>query len=313
MTPSQLLRSVLAAASFNLMIAFGALCAEQDDRYGSWYFTAEEVDAAYQYQENYGERLRFPLNAGVCTFRDGEFLANYRRVEFGVPCHFVNEVTRHLKEMLDAGAAKYLFPLDADHAHLGVPAAMWNKKYQYLSVEKLFPALLREPGLVALYHTAEHLRITDRKTGAVNAQAKDWQEKRNVLGYFDGRPIKILSPHPEGHGVSMPEGYYTYSGFTFLASPRGELFLAAEQNFITFDMAFDADYYDERGAHNTNSAEKKMIRTEPAVKRPATSVAAAVAAKPTFKPSNHRATPIAARRNTQRYAPRAGFDIAVVE
>ena len=39
---------------------------EEDDRYSSWYFTAEEVEAAYQYQQNYGERLRAPLRAADC-------------------------------------------------------------------------------------------------------------------------------------------------------------------------------------------------------------------------------------------------------
>ncbi|HEX9264907.1 MAG TPA: hypothetical protein VF977_11085, partial [Candidatus Binatia bacterium] len=58
-------------------------------------------------------------------------------------------------------------------------------------------------------HTAEHLRVTDRKSGTVNGVAKAWQEKRNVLGYFDGRPIKILAPDPKGQGVAMPVDYYS--------------------------------------------------------------------------------------------------------
>ena len=76
--------------------------------------------------------------------------------------------------------------------------AVWNKRYKNLPVEQVFPTILREPGLVALYHTAEHLRVTDRKSGTVNGVAKAWQKKRNVLGYFDGRPIKILAPDPKG-------------------------------------------------------------------------------------------------------------------
>ena len=219
---------------------------EDDDRYSSWFFTSEEVTAAYQYQQNYGERLRYPLRASACFFRgNGEFATSYRRNPLAVSCRFVLEVTRHLKEMLDAGAAKYLFPLDADHGHLGVPLEAWNTKYKNLPVEQVFPEILREPGLVVLYHTAEHLRIADRNTGAVNAEAKAWQEKRNVLGYFDGRPIKILAPDPKGAGVAMPENYYSYGGFNFLASPRGELYLSAGSNMITFDIAFDSTAFDD--------------------------------------------------------------------
>jgi len=145
----------------------------EDDAYSRWHFTADEVEAAYQYQQNYGERLRAPLRAGECVFRDVEFSANYRGTKIAVPCRFVNQVTRHLKELLDGGAAKFLFPLDADHAHLGVPKEAWNQKYKDLPVEQLFAALVRDPGLVALYHTAEHLRVTDRKTGALNSDAKN--------------------------------------------------------------------------------------------------------------------------------------------
>ena len=71
------------------------------------------------------------------------------------------ETTRHLKEMLAVGAAKYLFPLDADHAHLAIPMELWATKYSKLPSEQILSALLREPQLVALYHTAEHLEISD--------------------------------------------------------------------------------------------------------------------------------------------------------
>ena len=255
-----------------LAIIVGAICllsnapnsaaVDDDDRYSSWFFTSEEVAAAYQYQQNYGERLRFPLRAAPCLFRGGEFATSYRRNPLAVSCRFVLEVTRHMKEMLDAGAAKFLFPLDADHAHLGVPMEVWNNKYKNLPLEQVFPAILREPGLVALYHTAEHLRVTDRKTGAVDAEAKAWQEKRNVLGYFDGRPIKILQPDPKGSGVAMPEDYYSYGGFSFLASPRGELYLASGLNMITFDIAFDANAFDDAEEQHAFSAENTLLRAD---------------------------------------------------
>ena len=41
--------------------------ANDEDPYSSWYFTSEEITAAYQYQQNYGERLRAPLPDG-CAF-----------------------------------------------------------------------------------------------------------------------------------------------------------------------------------------------------------------------------------------------------
>src|SRR5437016_9424597 len=77
--------------------------------YDSWYFTAEEVEAAHQYQENYGERMRNPLPARECLFGQNEFTATYKQTEFLITCRFVMEATRHLTEMLAVGAAKYLF------------------------------------------------------------------------------------------------------------------------------------------------------------------------------------------------------------
>jgi hypothetical protein len=89
----------------------------------------------------------------------------------------------------------------------GVPAEVWAKKYRKLASDQILFALLWEPTLVALYHTAEHLEMSDPKTGQVNEEAKAWSEKRNVLGFFDGRPIQILPPHPMGFGVGMPPEY----------------------------------------------------------------------------------------------------------
>ena len=59
-----------------------------------------------------------------------------------VACQFVNEVMHHLKDMLDIGAARYLFPLDADHAHLAVPADVWTEKYEKLSSAQLMVSAL---------------------------------------------------------------------------------------------------------------------------------------------------------------------------
>jgi len=198
--------SVMPRGRTALAIIVGAICllsnapnsaaVDDDDRYSSWFFTSEEVAAAYQYQQNYGERLRFPLRAGPCLFRGGEFSTSYRRNPSVVSCRFVLEVTRHLKEMLDAGAAKFLFPLDADHAHLGVPMEVWNNKYKNLPLEQVFPAILREPGLVALYHTAEHLRVTDRKTGGSTRKPKPGKRSATSWAISTGARSRFCSPIP---------------------------------------------------------------------------------------------------------------------
>ena len=74
--------------------------------YDTWFFTAEEIEAAHQYQENYGERLRNPLRARDCMFGQNEITAKHNGTQFFVPCRFIMETTRHLREMLAMGAAR---------------------------------------------------------------------------------------------------------------------------------------------------------------------------------------------------------------
>jgi hypothetical protein len=205
----------------------------------AWSFTAAEIEIAYRYQERFGERIPRPLRARECMLGQKEFIASRNAIEFVAPCRFIAETIRHIKEMIEAGAARYLFPLDADHAHLAVPLELWENRYSKLPPEKLLPALLLEPTLAALYHTAEHLGVVDSPAVQLDPTTRSWKEKRNVLGSYDGRPIKILTPDPRGIGVSVPRPYYSLAGFNFLASPRGELNIFLPKRAITFDITFD--------------------------------------------------------------------------
>ena len=240
-------RSVLLtaiAASFYVSSAAAQTPVLPQDPYRStWFFSAAEIGAAYQYQENYGSRMRNPLPAQGCLFGKADFAASYRQIPVRIPCQFINQISRQVKELLDIGAARYLFPLDADHAHLAVPVAVWEKKYSKLSVSQLFAALLGEPQLVALYHTAEHLDPVVLKANDAE-DVKSWIEKRNVLGFFDGRPLKVLPPDPNGYGVGMPEGLVSYGGFNFLANHRGALMIFQGNKAVAFDVSLDVEELD---------------------------------------------------------------------
>ena len=220
---------------------------------GGWYFTSTEIATAYRYQEQFGRRLRHPLKPSVCSFGQSEFVASFQGKEFVAPCRFISETTRHLKQMLENGAARYLFPLDADHAHLAVPTELWAEKYSKLSIGEVLPELLREPKLIALYHTAEHLTIADPKTGAANRPTKEWRAKRNVLGFFDGRPVKILAPLGGGVGQDRPENYENVGNVYFLAHRLGEIAFIADAKAVTFDISFDEDSSDVPEQNQNNS------------------------------------------------------------
>ncbi len=224
-----------------LVVLTGAFANAETNRYHDpWFFTAEEIEAAYRYQANFGERIHNPLKARNCLFGKKDFVASLRKKEFRLSCRFITETIRHVKEMIAVGAARYLFPLDLNHAHLALPIELWQKKYRKLLPEKIFPALLEEPGLAALYHTAEHLTVLGPEAGKTDPGVKAWKEKRNVLGYYDGRPIKILPPHPSGAGVGVPNTHESYGGFTLLASPRGDLSTFVGRQAHVFDIALDS-------------------------------------------------------------------------
>lgn len=201
-----------------------------------WFFTAKEIASAYRYQENFGAPLRRPLLAQNCVFGAEDFAALYYGAQVRLPCGFITETLRHLREILEIGAARYLFPLDLDHAHLGIPKNLWREKYSKLPGGKILPPMMEDPELVALYHSAEHLTAIDPKTKQANPAAKEWIEKRNILGFYDGDPVTILPPHPKGHGVSFPERYHSYGGFDFLASRHGQLGVILEDNAVLIDI-----------------------------------------------------------------------------
>lgn len=188
---------------------------------------------------NFGERIDNPLKGRKCLFGEKQIQAAQRGRRFSLSCRFVTQTIAHLTEMLNVGAANFPFPLDADHAHLGVPVAVWQKKYADLPPDDIMPAMLEDPSLVALYHTAEHLISADPKTGKPDPKTREWKAKRNVIGYYDGRSIEILPPHPKGAGVGLPDAYHAYGGFRFLASPLGQLNIFHKSGVTVFDISLD--------------------------------------------------------------------------
>ncbi len=216
--------------TFALLLIICQGLAEAADR--TWFFTADEIKVAYRYQEQYGRRLAHPLRPTECFYGATEFVASSQETKFSVPCRVISETVRHLKEGLELGAVQYLFPLDGDHAHLLVPSELWETKYKDMPSDQWLPEALREPSLVAVYHTAEHLEL--------NGKTKARKQKRNLIGHYDGRRLELLRPEPDGSGV-MPEGYRPVATLHFLAHHLGELAFSAKGKSFVFDISFDDD------------------------------------------------------------------------
>jgi hypothetical protein len=227
------LRSFVSVA-FVLAASFGQSFAK-DDR---WFFTANEMADAYRYQQQFGARLRYPLEPQTCLQGKKDFTTSYQGRRFTAPCRFVGETIRQLRELLESGAAKYLFPLDVDSADLAVPVDVYVSKYKQLPREEILPALLREPTLVAIYRTAVHL---NPEVGNKGSGMSVWGKNRTVAGFYDGRPNQILSPRSDGGVDYEPEGLVRLGSFIMMGHFLGELTFVANDTVVTFDLSFDND------------------------------------------------------------------------
>lgn len=231
-----MITKIFTAVAALLLISTGQAVAGGE----TWSFTAQEIEAAYKYQENHGERLRHPLKPNDCREGKTEFRASYQGVQFTAPCSFVREITRHLKEILELGAAKHIFPLDVGYARLAVPSDIWKNKYSALAWNKALPAFLSDPSLIALYYTAGHLE-SDPKTAHAETGAMGRMAKRTVLASFDGKPIVILPPNSMNAAYEVPAGYELFVTVQLLAQRLGEMEFLSGEKPVVFDMSFDDD------------------------------------------------------------------------
>src|SRR5262245_16592703 len=203
-----------------------------------WFFTAHKIANAYRYQQQFGARLRHPLEPQVCFQGKQEFAASYQGRKFAAPCQFVGETIRQVRGLLESGAAKYLFPLDVDAADLALPEDLYASKYKQLSKEDILPALLREPALIAIYHTAVHLSAED---GDKESAKSAWGKQLTVAGFYDGRPNQVVARRSDGEIDFASQRLVRLGSFTMMGHFLGELTFIANGIVVTFDLSFDND------------------------------------------------------------------------
>ena len=224
----------LVGLGFVLAVFVGQAFAKDD----GWFFTDNEIANAYRYQLQFGARLRSPLEPRACLYHQREFLASYQGRQFAAPCRFIDETVRQLKELLESGAAKYLFPLDVDYADLAVPADVYRRKYKHLAKDEILPSLLREPTLVAIYHTAVHL---DQQISKERSEMSVWGTNRAFAGFYNGQTSQILARSADGDVSDELQGLVRLGSINMMAHFLGELVFVAAENVVTFDLSFDND------------------------------------------------------------------------
>ena len=201
--------------------------------------TTNQSEIASGYRGQFGQPLSTHLKAVDCFSGRTEFVASVHGKTFLVPCRFITETTRHLKEMSESEGGNSLSGLFADHGHLAVTSELWEQKYRKLPNDEILPVMLRDPSLVAIYHGACSLPIVERKTAGGTPKAKEWDKKRSVLGFYDGRSIENLPLLKRGAGLDQPQHYNPFTWFYISAHPFGQLAFSTKGTSMAFDISFD--------------------------------------------------------------------------
>jgi hypothetical protein len=204
-------------------------------------FAAHQTEVASGYRGQFGQPLSPHLKAVDCFSGRTEFVTSFHGKTFLAPCRFITETTRHLKEISESEGGNSGSPLYADHAHLAVTSELWEQKYRKLPDDQILPVMLRDPSLVAIYHAACSLPIVERKTVEGTPKAKEWDKKRSVLGFYDGRAMANLPILKRGSELDQPQHYTLFTWFYISAHPFGELAFSVKGTSMAFDISFDDD------------------------------------------------------------------------
>lgn len=201
-----------------------------------WYYNLEETKEVYEWEYN-GEKIL----KNVFRKKNGAWVGLVDGKEFDVPEEFLNKTLMHLKDMLEQGAAKFIFRLDCFHGHFFVDEKHYDSFYANCDGLEEAKRLVKDKKLGILFHNAEHL-----KKDFDDKEAMNLIEKRNVIGWYDGRPIAIL-PLPKDQkstAVSAEElGRDLFSYPRFAAHKDGFFPIEVGGKEIRLDISFDDNSY----------------------------------------------------------------------
>ena len=212
-----------------------------------WYYSRTEVDNLYEIHYNREGRLENHIHEG----ENRKYIAELqydRRVL--VPPGFIQHTLLHLWLAIENGWVNYIFWPDLNHGHLFVPIELWEKNY-IGNGDKFNDQMTDLLGkhmdqLGILYHAAEHFCRND----PANTKA---METRNVVGWFDGRPIELTYPDPKeapigrlkANTADEPKGYRSRWFISVSASKNGFFAIYPNGKEIRLDISFDnRDIYD---------------------------------------------------------------------
>lgn len=172
-----------------------------------------------------------------CAASETDFVLSAQGRTFLAPCRFITETTRHLHEILRSKSVASISAIH--HIHLGVADEAWNTTYRDMPAANALPALLRDPALVAIYHSACETLPVDDNRAAKNP--RDINRTLHFAGFYDGRPIARLPHSKSGPEADRPQYYHLFTWIYLLVHPGGAVkFVDGEEN-VALEFHIDTD------------------------------------------------------------------------
>lgn len=200
-----------------------------------WFYTSEEMRDMYE-REYRGERIL----KNIIRKKEGKWVGYSRGEEFVVPVEFIEKTLFLFRQLIEQKTAKFLFRLDAFHGHFFVPMPT-GEKYKKMHGMEEAREFLREENAGVLFHNSEHLRVDQDNTEEVQMYSQ-----RNVIGWYDGRPLTILPLPRENKSTAadIPENSVGIGlDFLFAAHKDGQFEIVVGGNKIRLDISFNDETY----------------------------------------------------------------------
>lgn len=202
---------------------------------GGWLYSYKEMQGIYD-REYHEEKIL----KNVVKKKEGKWIGYSKGHEFVIPREFIDKTLSLLRQLMEAKTARFLFRLDASHGHFFVPLPA-GEKYEKVHDPEEARFLMQDQLAGVLFHNSEHLRPNPDDPGEVKIFSR-----RNVIGWYDGRPLTVL-PLPEedqGTAAKIPDQSVGVDlDFKFAAHKDGQFKIVVDGKEIRLDLSFDDLYY----------------------------------------------------------------------
>lgn len=225
----------------------------------TWGVTLESM--AEKFDEIYGSSARLFGRAWFDETRDvfimpdkpnwgGEVILSRR---------LIDSVRGHIERALALGYADFVFFPDMGHSHLFIPQDRWDEAYAGFEVSALSSmrtALLDDPELRVLYHTAEQLTLVDEAGEIKKDRYLMWRYfTRNPVGdNRGGGRLELARDLSTAMNTvrKFPGHHYYSSGFNVSANAKGCFPFVHDGQVRYFDLSL-FDLPSDRSAAEANS------------------------------------------------------------